>query len=531
MILYKFRYIAFYSLLVLLFVPSLTFAQTSANSFSINQQIGLDNVPPTTPSSISVTPITSSQINVTWGAATDDVYLAGYRLFRDLVQIATTSLTTYSDTGLTASTSYSYTVEAYDWYFNISTSSVAAATTTLPLSEVLPQEGSSGTLLQVRLTDLTIDTNQTEVTIAWATNIYARYVLRWGKVSEYDLGFVQNETFKKSHQTAISDLEPGTRYVYELIAYNQQGTEFSLSEGSFTTEAPADVIAPANVANLTAIQQGDSVELSWQNPDDLDFYKIRIVRNYNFYPGDPTNGYITYEGTNESFFDRDALLVYGNQYYTVFAYDETGNISSGAVILVQKNGGTPSSSVQDMVTPEDPLNASSSQTASIPIDVDFFDVWVLQNDIRINPVGDHIPVIQNYPITFKIPYELLPEHLKTIVVTIQSDNTQPVSYMLRVNKDKSAYEAVIPPLLYSGDYTLTFSVYDYQTELLTTFDGMLRAEQVFLVSQFTKQSFQPQFLARSIFFILLFLILIMLLGSYFILLKRRSDEDKKLGTR
>ena len=56
------------------------------------------------------TTISTSQINLSWNASSDNIGVTGYRIYRDSTQIATTSNTTYQDTGLSSSTTYSYTV-------------------------------------------------------------------------------------------------------------------------------------------------------------------------------------------------------------------------------------------------------------------------------------------------------------------------------------------------------------------------------------------------------------------------------------
>jgi chitodextrinase len=91
----------------------------------------VDTSGPTTPSALTATAVSSSQINLSWTASTDNVGVAGYRIMRGGTQVAlVTSGTTYQDTGLTASTAYSYTVIAYDAAGNSSAASTAASATT-----------------------------------------------------------------------------------------------------------------------------------------------------------------------------------------------------------------------------------------------------------------------------------------------------------------------------------------------------------------------------------------------------------------
>ncbi len=69
---------------------------------------------PTVPSNLRAQAVSSSQINLTWNASTDNVGVTGYKISRAGAQIDTTTSTSYSNTALNASTAYSYTVAAYD---------------------------------------------------------------------------------------------------------------------------------------------------------------------------------------------------------------------------------------------------------------------------------------------------------------------------------------------------------------------------------------------------------------------------------
>ena len=96
-----------------------------------------DTTPPNAVTGLTATAISGTQINLSWAAATDNIAVTGYRVERCqvvscvFVQIAAPAGTTFSDTGLTASTSYNYQVKAVDAAGNVSAnySNLATATT------------------------------------------------------------------------------------------------------------------------------------------------------------------------------------------------------------------------------------------------------------------------------------------------------------------------------------------------------------------------------------------------------------------
>lgn len=88
-----------------------------------------DATPPTAPSNLTATAVSSSQVNLSWTASTDNVGVAGYWIERcqgagcsnfARVNSSLVTGTSYSNTGLTAATSYSYRVQAADSAGNIS---------------------------------------------------------------------------------------------------------------------------------------------------------------------------------------------------------------------------------------------------------------------------------------------------------------------------------------------------------------------------------------------------------------------------
>lgn len=87
---------------------------------------------PSTPTGLRGTPASDTAITLSWSAAPDSggPGVAGYDVYRNSTLIGTTTSTSYTNTGLTTFSTYSYTVAAYDKY-NVKSSQSAAASVTV----------------------------------------------------------------------------------------------------------------------------------------------------------------------------------------------------------------------------------------------------------------------------------------------------------------------------------------------------------------------------------------------------------------
>src|SRR5205823_6793516 len=65
-------------------------ASAQSASASATTQAALDTTAPSVPGGLSAAATSSSQINLSWSASTDNVAVTGYRVFRAGVQLATT---------------------------------------------------------------------------------------------------------------------------------------------------------------------------------------------------------------------------------------------------------------------------------------------------------------------------------------------------------------------------------------------------------------------------------------------------------
>ncbi len=94
-----------------------------------------DTTAPTAPASLTAVAASSTKVSVRWTAATDNVGVTGYAIYRDSNKLATTTTVTtvYTDlNNLTSATTYTYSVTALDAAGNESLHSPNATTTTIP---------------------------------------------------------------------------------------------------------------------------------------------------------------------------------------------------------------------------------------------------------------------------------------------------------------------------------------------------------------------------------------------------------------
>ncbi len=97
-----------------------------------------DTSAPSVPADLSAKAVSSAQIDLAWSPSTDNRRVAGYTVRRSGTRIATvTGDTSFEDTGLSPSTQYTYTVEAFDSSNNVSGQSEVASATT-PAAETTP---------------------------------------------------------------------------------------------------------------------------------------------------------------------------------------------------------------------------------------------------------------------------------------------------------------------------------------------------------------------------------------------------------
>jgi chitodextrinase len=119
---------------------------TNASPYPITTPKSQSSNPPNAPTGLLASLVTSNSVSLSWNASTDSSgSVAGYYVYKNGTQIANvTSGTAYTDSSLSANTSYTYSVAAYDGSGNVSTSNPSVSPKTLAGSSVpgdLNQDG------------------------------------------------------------------------------------------------------------------------------------------------------------------------------------------------------------------------------------------------------------------------------------------------------------------------------------------------------------------------------------------------------
>jgi M6 family metalloprotease-like protein len=186
----------------------ITATGSTATTFTVTVTIpsGTDTTKPTAPTNLTATATSSSQINLSWTPATDNVGVTGYDVYRGGTKIASnTTSTTWGENGLTANTTFSYYVVAKDGAGNQSSNSNTASATTLKVATTGNISGYVGNGAGSGIANVTIHYNLVGSTVMHTatSGTSGFYRLVGLKAGTYKLTFAKTGYVTKSIQKTV----------------------------------------------------------------------------------------------------------------------------------------------------------------------------------------------------------------------------------------------------------------------------------------------------------------------------------------
>src|SRR5450755_1181195 len=305
---------------------------TAANSSPFSTAASATTqIPPTTPSNLTASTLSAHQINLSWTASTSTVGLANYVVERcqgagcsNFAQIAAPVAATFNDTGLTASTSYSYEVQAIDTAGNLSAVSTASATSQGPPS------------VPGNLTAAAVSASQ--IHLSWSASTSSVGLANYVVERCQGAGCSNFAQIAAPVATTFSDtgLTPGTSYSYEVEAVDTSANSSAFSTAaSATTQTPPTTPGTLVASTISAHQ----INLSWTASTSTVGLANYVVDRCQ---GAGCSNFAQIAAPASTTFNDTGLTPGASYSYEVQAVDTAGNMSAFSTVVSATTLGPPS---------------------------------------------------------------------------------------------------------------------------------------------------------------------------------------------
>jgi transcriptional regulator CtsR len=297
--------------------------------------------PPAAPSGLTATTISASQINLAWTDNSNNE--TGFKIERKTGAAGTyaevgsvgAGVTSFSNTGLAASTEYFYRVFAHNGSGNSSYSNEANATTQSPPAPPSAPSGLTATAIsssQINLTWTDNSNNEDGFKIERKTGAAGTYA---------EVGSVGAGVTSFSN----TGLAASTQYFYRVFAHNAGGNSAYSNEANATTSGT--VAIPAAPTNLVATAVSSSqINLTWTDAsNNEDGFKIERRNS-----GTTVYVEIAIVGANVTAYANTGLAASTKYGYRVRSYNSAGNSAySNLTSATTLAGTTPPSAPSNLV--------------------------------------------------------------------------------------------------------------------------------------------------------------------------------------
>ncbi len=282
--------------------------------FITDQPIIPDDEAPSAPSAVNAQTVNASSVQVSWTAAADNVGVTGYEVYRNGNLVGTTAATSYTDTGLAGSTSYSYKVKAYDAAGNRSEFSDPPAAVTTPAGNnvtIYYKKGFATPHIHYRPVGGAWTTAPGAAIPASEVSGYNKITINIGAASQLEAAF--------NNGSGQWDSNNSQNYLFSV------GTWTYTPTGSITAGAPVvvppDTVAPTVPQSVSAVAtSAGAATVTWAaSTDNVAVSGYEIFRNGSL---------VGTAAASATSFANTGLAGSTTYSYTVKAVDAAGNRSA-----------------------------------------------------------------------------------------------------------------------------------------------------------------------------------------------------------
>ncbi|RTR37896.1 DNRLRE domain-containing protein [Shewanella canadensis] len=246
-----------------------------------------DSEAPSRVENLQLSSVTTESASMSWNAATDNVAVAGYKILRDDVMIATSLITSFDDGGLTPATDYAYKVIAFDGANNESAPSAPLNVTTNAIAASVHVEQIAMAIESVNRKKLRA---QAEV---WVVDNMGSGIGNvavqggWTGLSTQSVSGVTSGEGKVSFSSGNANKNSSGQFIFTVNSLSLTGYTYLESDNIETSDciypdatACDGISAPTD---LSASFNGTHVELSWSG--------VAQATSYNIYRSLDSGGY------------------------------------------------------------------------------------------------------------------------------------------------------------------------------------------------------------------------------------------------
>jgi predicted phage tail protein len=295
----------------------------NGNSIYSNVAEASTNGVPTAPTNLSATAVSASQINLTWVDNSNNE--SGFYIERcanasctNFSQVAQTSAnaTTYANSGLSAGSTYSYRIRAFNATGTSAYSNVAQATTTTATTF-----GAPSNLLATAVSSEQID-------VRWTDNSTSEDGFKLYRSTD-GVEFFRTAILGSNVTSYSNTGRPeGTTYYYKVLAYNVSGSTAFSNTAQATTFI--DTVKPNAPTNLLATAVSSSqINMSWtdNSNNEVGFKVYRSSDGVNFVE-------VFRAGPNITNYAAAGLTSNTSYHFRVRAYNDMGGSAYTTIVKV-----------------------------------------------------------------------------------------------------------------------------------------------------------------------------------------------------